>query len=695
MKNKDVIFDIESYPNIFSVVFYVVATNKTFTFEVSQRSNDFAMFCAFVRLMGKRGCRMVGFNNYGYDYPVIHAVIGLQKLNRQPSWQKVVSVARDKNDEIIGGSHDNRFAHTIWDDQQVVQQVDLYKIHHFDNVSRSTSLKALEFNMRSNNIKDLPFDPTAPVPDHGFQEFMDYNRHDVMETFKFYEITMPNIRLREELRTKYGVNFLNANDTKIGKTIFQKSLEKKMGPDICFKKGADGKRKPRQTHRKEIVVKDILFPYVQFKRPEFQAVKEWMERQVFCGYETKGVFTGILPEELGSLEEYSDLATSRKKEWGHFEKDDDGNFILNKQGKKTPRALIKNLNCTADNFKFVFGTGGLHGCVDPCIVEADDTHMILDIDVTSYYPMEAIRNKVFPKHLGETFCDIYLNLFEQRQKHKKGTPENAALKLALNGVYGDSNNLFSPFYDPQYTMTITLNGQLLLCMLSEWLMELDGLEMIQANTDGVTVRIPRTLEDQVKQVCEAWEDETKLNLEYANYSRMFVRDVNNYIGEYEDGKLKNKGAYCHTTPLEDPDGYDLGWHQDHSALVVQKAVEAHLVRGEDVGEFIKAHLADHPFDFYLRAKVPRTSRLFLRSVGYEATGEQERIQNTSRCFISNSNKYLMKIMPPLPKNPDKYRSISVYKGWNVTVHNEAATIEDVNFDYYEKEAMKLINPLTK
>ena len=65
------------------------------------------------------------------------------------------------------------------------------------------------------------------------------------------------------------------------------------------------------------------------------------------------------------------------------------------------------------------------------------------------------------------------------------------LKLALNGVYGDSNNVFSVFYDPLFTMSITLNGQLLLCLLAENLMEnVPGLKIIQCNTDGITVRIP-------------------------------------------------------------------------------------------------------------------------------------------------------------------------------------------------------------
>ena len=52
------------------------------------------------------------------------------------------------------------------------------------------------------------------------------------------------------------------------------------------------------------------------------------------------------------------------------------------------------------------------------------------------------------------------DVYNQRKSFAKGTAENAMLKLALNSVYGDSNNKYSVFYDPKYTMNITINGQL-------------------------------------------------------------------------------------------------------------------------------------------------------------------------------------------------------------------------------------------
>jgi hypothetical protein len=48
----------------------------------------------------------------------------------------------------------------------------------------------------------------------------------------------------------------------------------------------------------------------------------------------------------------------------------------------------------------------------------------------------AIKNRFYPEHLTEKFCDVYDQMFQERKKHKKGSAENAAYKLALNGSYG-------------------------------------------------------------------------------------------------------------------------------------------------------------------------------------------------------------------------------------------------------------------
>jgi len=499
---RDVIYDMESYANVATLSAKHAVSGTRWRFEYSHRVNQIPAMIDWLTALRSGGSRMVGFNNISFDYPVLHYILS------DPTGVTPASINAFVQ-RIINADHSRRFDHIIWDRERYVEQVDLYKIHHFDNVARATSLKVLEFNMRSQSIQDLPFAPGSVLGDAEIDELLRYNDHDVDKTEEFYYHTLPAIRFREELSAKYGRNFLNDNDTKIGKQYFIMRLEESL-PGSCYCIGPDGKRQPRQTIREQIRLADVIFPWIKFKRPEFTAVRDWLAAQVIT--ETKGVFIDIPVERLGSLANYCTLKTN----------------------KRTGQVYAENLNVVVDGFQFDFGTGGIHGSVDSRILVTDDENILVDADVTSFYPKLAIVNRVYPEHLSEVFCDIYSDVFEQRASYAKGTPENAMFKLALNGVYGDSNNQYSPFYDPNYTMAITINGQLLLCLLAENLMTIAGLEMIQVNTDGVTVRLPRNQQDNFKMVCDWWQSHTLLQLEFANYAKFCVLNVNNYIAVYEE-----------------------------------------------------------------------------------------------------------------------------------------------------------------
>lgn len=598
----DYVYDIESYPNVFLIT--LKTDDNWWTFEISDRKDDIDQIIQIMRVLSIRDDRMVGFNNIGYDYPVLHFTI-----NNRPTPQQIY----EKSISIINST--DRFSHIIWDRDQYVAQVDLFKIHHFDNMAKATSLKILEFNMRSASIQELPFPPGTILTSEQIDLLIQYNQHDVNETDKFMQKSLDAIKFRETLSKKYGKNFINFNDTKIGKEYFIQELETKR-PGSCFIKG----RQPRQTPRDFIRIADIILPHVIFKRPEFERIKQWLASQVVT--ETKGVF--------------------------------------------------KKLSCTVDDFQFDFGTGGIHGSVEAQTVRSDKEGLIIDVDVEGYYPSLAIANKLYPEHLGETFCDIYADIKKQRKEYKKGSPENMVLKLASNGVFGDTNNPYSSFYDPKYTMAITINGQLLLCLLSERLMEIPGLRMIQANTDGVTVKCPQNKIDQLNSICKWWELYTGLVLEEAIYNRMFIRDVNNYLAEYDNGKLKSKGAYV----------YQLEWYKNHSSLVIAKAAEAALVHGVGIKGFIHNH--KDPMDFLLRTKVPRSS--------YLLHGDRK-VQNVTRYYVSHEGAPLIKMMPPLAGKKD-YRKIGINVGWLTTeCNNWTGNLTDINYDFYIQETEKLVHPL--
>ena len=499
------------------------------------------------------------------------------------------------------------------------------------------------------------------------------------------------IKFREELTQKYKRSFINHNDTKIGKDYFIMRLEQEM-PGVCYTR--DGSKfKVNQTIRKSINIRECLFDYYDFKRPEFQLVIDWFSKQSIT--ETKGVFSDIDEVDLGDLAAYAAMTHKRQKWFSkpseemitQFKETRPMGWVSEEELKTKKKGqkqysywknwkVADNLNVVINGFRFDFGTGGIHGSIESSVVASDDEYVIIDADVASMYPNIAIANRVYPEHLSDKFCDIYKDVYEQRKSYAKNTAENAMLKLALNGVYGDSNNQFSPFYDPKYTMTITINGQLSLCLLAEKLMSIDGLTLIQVNTDGVTVKLPRKNKDQYDQICSDWQKQVGLVLEFAEYSKMIIRDVNNYIAVYTNGKVKRKGAYQYE---------DLGWHQDQGGLVIPKAAEAHMLYGADIKEFITKH--DDNYDFMMRVKVPRSSSLVL----VMADGSEVKQQNISRYYACNAGADLIKIMPALNEESGA-RRISVAAGYGMWICNNVKDFnrKDVDYSYYIDAAEKLV-----
>ena len=615
----DIVWDCETYQNVFTISAHHAHLPIEWSFEISDWRNDSGAIIQWVHWLKSIGARMVGFNSIGFDYPILHALCRMGQANARTLY--------DKAQAIIESQDDNRWMHMVKPTDRLVDQLDLFLIHHFDNRARSTSLKVLEFNMRADNISDLPFPIGTSLTLDQLPVLRAYNRHDVLQTIQFYHHSTESIRFREELTARYQRDFMNHNDTKIGKDYFVMELE--AAGVQCYDYGPQG-RQPRQTRRPSIALKDAILPWIAFQEPEFQRVLEWLKEQTIT--ETKGVF--------------------------------------------------KDLTATVRGFTFVFGLGGIHGSVENEILESDEDSVIVDLDVTSYYPTLAIANGFYPQHLGQSFVDIYSHLFEQRKSYPKGSPENAMLKLALNGVYGDSNNGFSVFYDPLFTMRITLNGQLLLCKLVEYILQVPEVRLIQCNTDGITVRIPRKSSYALQEACDKWQFLTRLNLEQVNYKRMCIRDVNNYLGQYENGKVKRKGAY----------EYEMEWHQDHSALVVPKVAEKVLLEGAPIRETVE----NWPdiMDFMLRVKVPRSSSLVIE---YRDNGTEQQfpLQNTTRYLITKDGGHLFKQMPPL-KGKDLWRQIGVEAGWKVTPCNDITEAQGarVDFDYYVNEVEKLVNGLS-
>lgn len=670
------VYDIEVLINCFTLSVEMLNSDVTSVWEISDYRDDRVQLLEHLDYLYRARVPTIGFNNVHYDYPILHFI-----------YTNPTCTAFDiycKSQEIIASQ--NRFAHIIWERDRFAPQIDLFKINHFDNKAKSTGLKALEVNMRSHNVLEagLPWDKPIDCIDID-RLLIPYNKHDVSETKKFAKYCMTAIEFRIGLIPQFGLEVMNWNDTKIGEEL----LIQRIGPEVCFD-FSSGRKVKRQTVRDRIALNDIIFPYIHFQHPELNRVLDYLRQQVLTPAD-------IDIDDTGAAKEPGGIVT---------------------------KGVFKGLTATVGDIELFYGTGGIHASVPAQKIVATDDWLIRDIDVASLYPSIGIVNRLAPQHLGEAFIEPYSSLPAERKdwqkkKGKKCTEANS-LKLAGNGAYGKTNSMFSALYDPQYTMTITVNGQLMLSMLHEWLCAVPTYRCIQINTDGITYYIHRDYLDQAKQVEQRWQDYTKLMLEDAQYRRMWIRDVNNYVAETMDGSLKQKGAYWHPDPLRwhesISEAQPPAWHKDLSNIVSIRAAVAQMVYGVPIEQFIALHT--DPFDFMLRTKVGRADTLL--------HGDRE-TQRVTRYYIAKQGAPLIKVSPPkgplgafkkangvtdaayarrmaetggawcesvCTKNKSVYeeRRTNIQAGWLVAECNDASHFDfaNVNQQFYIEEAKKLI-----
>lgn len=285
-----------------------------------------------------------------------------------------------------------------------------------------------------------------------------------------------------------------------------------------------------------------------------------------------------------------------------------------------------------------------------------------------------IEYEFYPKHLGKEFLEVYKQIKDERieAKHNGDKVKNETLKLALNGLSGNLQNEHNFCYSPFAVMQIRINGQLLLLMLAEKLVEL-GCRIIQANTDGLFVLLKRNIYDKVNNVCREWEQLTKLTLEEERFKAMYQYAINDYFAITEDNKVKEKGMFITTVKL----GKGL------TPKIIPKAVINFFKDGVPVEETIKGC---------------QDIRDFLMS---EKTGKQwhveymrEEQQRTNRFYASTDGGYLWK----WKYNDDEtqsYQNMLTASGVTLLNKFDDKPIEErkINYRYYIMEAYKIIRDL--
>lgn len=494
MKNL-VVLDCEVYPNYFLAAFKNRETHKVVTVEI--RGSDSSLDGHGRRML--RGCMVqgerttFGFNTTNYDMPIILFAL---KGRSASDIHKV-------SDFIINSNSKG------W---QTMQKFGLDKpdnFKHFDIQQPApgvmVSLKLYGARMDSAKLQDLPIEPGTTLTEEEMDQIKLYCVNDLNTTIELYDKIEDSMKLRVDMSRSYGHDLMSKSDAQIAEVLIKSELSKKQ-PDRNLK----APKIPTDS-----LFKPKIPDFIKFETKQLQDLLELVKDSYFgLGKPNKDGKPGklILPKELGAVKIKLGIST------------------------------------------YKIGIGGLHSTEKKQTIVPGANQILADRDVASYYPAIIINNKLYPKHLGVDFLDIYEKIMETRLKAKKegDAVTNASLKIVLNGIYGKLGDCYSVIYSPDLLVTVTLIGQLSLLMLIEKL-ESRGISVVSANTDGFVSLMNKDQYPLYDLICFDWELITNFTLEECMYKGLYSRDVNNYLAVTDSG-VKAKGAFATNSLSKNPGG---------------------------------------------------------------------------------------------------------------------------------------------
>ena len=601
------VMDWETLSNCFLGVFEDVKSEHREVFVCHKSQNDILELVTFLERNVTLGEWHVSFNGLAFDSQITEHILRNKEQLLEQDGETIARFIYAKAQAVIQRSNAGEFAEFGSRDLQI-RQVDVFKLNHWDNPAKRSSLKWIQYTMDWKNIKDMPIPHYAEVTESQILSIVKYCINDVRSTKQIMQLSKGQIELRRALTEEYNIDLFSASEPRISKELFLHFLSKQTG----IRKA---ELRQMRTQREQIVVKDIILPYISFETATFQhLLKKFQDVVIYTG-NTKGGFK----------------------------------YSVQYKGVKTD-----------------YGLGGIHGARQSRVYNATDDMVIMTSDVTSFYPNLAIRNKWAPAHLPqEEFCSQYEWFFDERKTIPKKDPKNYVYKIILNSTYGLSNDENSFLYDPEFTMKITINGQLSLSMLYEMICEgIPGAIPLMQNTDGLETMIPREHVDKYMEICKIWEKITNLQLEHDKYSKLVIGDVNNYIAVTEDGKSKCKGRF---------EFADLALHKNKSFLVIPKALHAYFVEGIKPEDYLKSNR--NIFDYCGGKKIKGDWKYVEKFIKNGVYTEKE-LQHTLRYYICNTGSKIIKI------NKSDGREINIEAGkWLQQIYINH--IDDMDFDDYE------------
>lgn len=618
-----------------------------------------------------------GYNNRKYDRLMLSALLMYYNQFDKPS--KLITFLYETSQRVIRSSNND----TLWTDNftslilrnnVAFRDLDLFQIFRLDHYHKS--LKQASINIKWYNLKEYTMPPIGDLDRHYYHERLpeakgmtdrelnihyrnvferfipkeylnemaDYNDNDVYIVAELIRMNQEEVLLRYRISEEYKVDVYSASRSTIADKVIVKLYSKFTG--LHPKAFIDTK-----TIRRKILVSEILSDKIAFSTPELNDILS----------------------DIRSL--------TLKGEKGEFDRE-----------------------FTFMGTSYTIATGGLHSNEIPAVYVENSDSIIVDRDVASYYPNMIRSLKVCQKHLiPKAWFRIADTIVDERLEHKhlakdksldvmerdKHATAAACLKIVANaGIFGKMGSEKSFLCDKKAMYQVTINGQLFLLMLIEKL-ELAGIHVISANTDGIVTIVPRELEQTADNICHWWEKHLGLELEFTYYTKYVTEGVNSYLTVKRGGSSKFKGRMNPKMFLED-------LSKGYNSPIVAKCVTEYFINGTPVMETLRN--AKSILDFCRTQNVNHKYRLEFTHV-VDGKIRTDVVQRNTRFYISSTGGTLMKVesMGWNEHNEEQVKKSSLCAGQRVSICN---TVDDtdiselnVNYLYYYNEAMAIIEPI--
>lgn len=621
---------------------------------------------------------MYGYNTMRYDNLMISAL--LMYFNRFDKAKDLITYLYNLSKDIINSQsedtfYENKKLKLIREYRLPYASVDVMKVFHLDacgvNVDTETgerrkfgkSLKQTSINLKWHELLEFDLPPidekdahyyyknkpeykgltheqlnvlVSPFDRYIIKEYLAdllfYNLNDVFIVCEMVRQKPDEIKLRYSITNLYKINALSSARSNIADKLVTKYYSEMSGLH-------PSRFKNLRTEHTRLPFSKVIFPHIKFKTKQLQDLLEDMKK-VSITRTTKDSF----------CREFDFYGT-----------------------------------------KYTLATGGIHSADVPRTLESTDEYTYKHYDYASYYPSIMIAYNVAPKHLNEKVFVKMVKFFRDTRveaKHTKdhevipGIPNKVVaevLKIVINAIYGKLGSDTFFLYDRMAQLRVTINGQLMTMTLVEEL-ELNGIHVVSANTDGIVIKLPKDKEEVFKQITADWNEYNKMSADSEDYKSYICRDVNNYLDVQLDGSIEYKGAL-------DPKMYIKDLSKGYDMPIVAKAVSNYFVYNIPIMDTL--HDSTNILDFCKTQNVGKKYEL-VYDVVENGKIVTKHTQRNCRFYVSKTGIRLYK------EDATKKRS-QLAAGQNVTILNslddDPIITRNIDYRYYYQEALKIIDPI--